>query len=128
MIEWIQSNLAIPLFMGVGAVAMKLIDKFLSKRKTEKELTAQDLQNEQQHIVNFDKLNTLLTKQVEVNLQKYLDILNANINLKGENAALREQLQDLRCEVKQLKKALSDFEIEVSKLKKYIVEHNITVK
>jgi len=120
MINWITENLATPFFVAVGAVGMKLIDWWLTRKKSKKDLTAQDIKNTSGSIDNFNRLNTLLGKQLEVNVQRYLDILNTNISLKGDNAALREQIQELRCEVKKLKSDVKDFELEVSKLKEYI--------
>jgi len=128
MIEWIQDNLAIPLFMGAGAVGMKIIDKLLNRRKANKDLTAQDINNTKGNIENFEKLNNLLLKQLETNTQRYLDIMNINITLKGDNAALRTQLQGLTVEVKKLKQSCKEYEFEIGKLKKYIVDNNIKIK
>ena len=128
MIQWIQDNLAIPLFMGAGAIGMKIIDKILNRRKANKDLTAQDINNTKGNIENFEKLNNLLLKQLETNTQRYLDIMNINISLKGDNVALRAQLQELTVEVRKLKQACKEYEIEISKLKKYIVNNNIKVK
>ena len=128
MIQWIQDNLAIPLFMGAGAVGMKIIDKLLNRRKANKDLTAQDINNTKGNIENFEKLNNLLLKQLETNTQRYLDIMNINITLKGDNASLRIQLQELTVEVRKLKQACKEYEIEIGKLKKYIVNNDIKVK
>ena len=120
MTQWIQDNLAIPLLMGIGAIGMKLFDSFLNRRKAKKELSAQDIENRKNSIDNYEKLNNLLSKQLETNVQRYLDIMNINISLKGENASLREQLQEMKCELKALKKSVSEYEIEIMKLKEYI--------
>jgi len=128
MIQWLQDNLAIPLFMGAGAIGMKIIDKLLNRRKANKDLTAQDISNTKGNIENFDKLNSLLLKQLETNTQRYLDIMNINITLKGDKAALRSQLQELTVEVRKLKQSCKEYEFEIGKLKKYIVNNNIKVK
>lgn len=119
-------------YIALGAITMKFFDfviKFFEKRwgrnKEVKDLKAQDLRNEGTTIENFERLNTLLGKQLEVNVQRYLDILNTNISLKGDNASLREQIQDLKCEVKKLKQEVKDFDLEVTKLKKYIIDKNL---
>jgi chromosome segregation ATPase len=120
------------IYIAIGAIGMEFIkfclrffEKRWGKNKEIKDLKAQDLKNEGETINNFERLNNLLSKQLEVNVNRYLDILNTNISLKGENAALREQLQELKCEVRQLKQAIKDFEFEVAKLKKYIKENQI---
>ena len=128
MIQWIIDNIETPLFIAIGAVCMKFVDKFLSRKKAKKELTAQDIENSGNSIANFERLNNLLGKQLEVNVQRYLDILNSNITLKGDNAALREQVQDMKCELKKLRSQVADFEIEIQKLKKYVIDNNIKTK
>jgi len=123
--------------MGAGMIIMKLFDKLLNKPKESKDLKAQDLANENTMVDNFEKLNNLLFKQLEVNVTRYADLLNVVITIRGENEklhgqveeneslkrenkTLKEQVLEFVSEVKSLNKALKDFEFEIQTLKEYI--------
>lgn len=123
------------IYIAIGAVAMKagdLLLKFYEKRWGKKrdiaDLKGIQIQNEKCIFENLERINNLLSKQLEANVQKYLDIMNINITLKGENSDLREKVQLMQVEIKVLKKQIKDFEIEVEKLKKYIIENKIELK
>lgn len=118
------------IYIALGAVAMKagdLLMKYYEKRWGKKrdaaELEGKHIDNEKCIFENLERINGLLSKQLEANVQKYLDIMNINICLKGENSDLREKVALMEIEIKKLRKEIIEFEKEVRKLKEYIKEN-----
>lgn len=109
--------------MKAGDIALKFYDKKWGKKKEAAELMGKNIENEKCIFENLERINKLLSQQLEANVQKYLDIMNINISLKGENSDLREKVQLMQNEIKVLKKQIKEFEFEIDKLKKYIIDN-----
>ena len=109
--------------MKAGDILIKWVDRKWGKKKELQEEEARRLANEKCVFENLDRINSLLSKQLEVNVQKYLDIMNINITLRGENHDLTEKVALMEIEIKALRKEIREFENEVEKLKKYIKQN-----
>jgi len=116
----IYNHISTPFYMVIGACVYKILEKFLYKKREIKDLQNKDIENEKCIFDNLERINNLLSKQLEINVQRYLDIMNNNISLKGENVLLREKVELMEIEVKKLRKEIKEFELEVNKLKTYI--------
>ena len=116
-----------PLYIAIGMGGMKVLDWLRFRKKDKKIEAGKQLDNERTVFENLENINKNLSRQIDENVEKFLeltqkmqDLLNINIEIRTENSALKEEIKKLNLEVETLRKMLKQTEDEVECLKKYI--------
>jgi len=117
-----MNNIIIAIISGgaLGGIVVQAVNLLWFRKRDMMLYKRQKLDNDQSLIDSREKIKKMLEDQIE----KYMLLLNTNIDLRGDVAKLKEELEKLKRNYEEIKRAYSCLELENEKLKENIKKYS----